>query len=349
MAIQKTNITADIISITIGVGSNDIGTLCTSNRINPWARYKPGYLYSDANNYIQFQPPRGLGNIDPRGAYLGNAYEGYNMGDYGGYNHQATAPNTPALGNIVYGSSSAGAATSRSIPFYIGEIDWQGAEATTHNAKQNLAIPLPYVHLVVNGASVGNANISAIAQNGSVNIPINYTIPAAGSQTTLNYEVWLGIDSTHFNVRVGTLAGANSAGSFTAITLNVAQLTGVSWDYSAITGGTIPTYTNFQIYGTQHNFFTSPNILNFEFVEISPFEALNGNSVLEYFRAISADCYVKGFYSSPNTLYSAGNKTLYGNNADNQITLPVGGSPSSYGEGDIITLVLSNINLGSNL
>jgi hypothetical protein len=286
-----------------------------------------------------------MGYADPRGSYLGRTDEGYNLGDFRGYNHQAMAPNTPAqLSTITYGSSSGGQSVTRQIPFYIGEIDWQGAESSTHNAKQNLAIPFPYAHLVVSGSIVGSANISSISQNGSVNIPLNYTTPAKGNSTTLNYEVWLGIDSTHFNVRVGTLAGANSVGSFTVITLNSAQITGVSWDGSSISGGDTPSYSGFYV-TKQNNFFTSPNILNYEFSDAAPFAVENGSSQLEYFRKITADCYIKGFYSSPNTLYSVGNMSFLGNNADNKITLPVGGSPSTYGDGDVLTLVLSNINL----
>lgn len=39
--ILGTNLSTTMIANTIGVGSNDVGTLCTSNKINPWSRYKP--------------------------------------------------------------------------------------------------------------------------------------------------------------------------------------------------------------------------------------------------------------------------------------------------------------------
>lgn len=45
MALPKTGITTKLVASTIGVGSNDVGTLCSSQNINMWSRAKPVHIY----------------------------------------------------------------------------------------------------------------------------------------------------------------------------------------------------------------------------------------------------------------------------------------------------------------
>ena len=47
MALSNNNIYTQLIANTIGVGSNDIGTLCSSTNINKYSKYKP-VIYANA-------------------------------------------------------------------------------------------------------------------------------------------------------------------------------------------------------------------------------------------------------------------------------------------------------------
>lgn len=116
MAIQTTGITTTLVGNTIGLASNDVGTLCSSNKINKWSKYKPvaypattttginnwwqgyrpsydvGYfnLYgikmpiittlSDTNSVWEYDPPRG------------GADEPYRIGDFKNYQHNSIPP-----------------------------------------------------------------------------------------------------------------------------------------------------------------------------------------------------------------------------------------------------------------
>ena len=40
-ALPLTGITTSLVAQTIGVGSNDVGTLCSSTKINKWSKWKP--------------------------------------------------------------------------------------------------------------------------------------------------------------------------------------------------------------------------------------------------------------------------------------------------------------------
>ena len=56
MALGTTNISTTLVANTIGVGSNDVGTLCTSTKINKWSKYKPisaPFVVSDSNWFPQ--------------------------------------------------------------------------------------------------------------------------------------------------------------------------------------------------------------------------------------------------------------------------------------------------------
>ena len=41
MALGTTNISTSLVAQTIGEGSNDVGTLCKSTKINMWSKRKP--------------------------------------------------------------------------------------------------------------------------------------------------------------------------------------------------------------------------------------------------------------------------------------------------------------------
>lgn len=106
MALGTTNIDTRLVGNAIGSGSNDVGTLCTSNKINKWSKYKPvryntlspltdaelklaNYGFDIANmvktdavsaasiNWNYLKP-------------LGGANSPYRLGDFRSYEHTAT-------------------------------------------------------------------------------------------------------------------------------------------------------------------------------------------------------------------------------------------------------------------
>jgi hypothetical protein len=345
MAIPQSGITTTLVGQTIGLGSNDVGTLCTSTKINPWSRYKPGYLTVEPDGTIGFQLPRGMGYNDPRGSYLGRPDEGYNLGDFRGYNHQAKAPYAVARNNMIYDSSQVGNQETVGLSFYIGEIDWAQTESA-HNAKQDLK-PLPFVNVMASGSSVSGiitsgASVSSVDQNGYVNVPISYTVPQ--HYLIIEYEFWFGTSLTNNVVRVGNFAGAKSTGKFSILT-GGPQLTTMSYDGNVPITANGVTYTDFQISGNQTTYLASGNTLGYRFANTSPFVVHDTNNNSIPYSGVSITGYLTGFASDPDAQYGTGYQPipLKGNNVDNQITLPTGGSPSTYGDGDLITFVITHV------
>ena len=49
----------------LDVDSLDLGTLCSSEKVNPWSRYRPGYWYNNAG-ILAFHRPLGINYTDNR-------------------------------------------------------------------------------------------------------------------------------------------------------------------------------------------------------------------------------------------------------------------------------------------
>jgi hypothetical protein len=107
-ALPTTGITTSMVAKAIGEGSNDVGTLCKSTKINKWSKWKP--IRSNKITGITEQvlqsvnfgfPLQGLTD-DPQDVISydflynkprGGAYnEFFRLGDFRGYNHNALAP-----------------------------------------------------------------------------------------------------------------------------------------------------------------------------------------------------------------------------------------------------------------
>ena len=103
MALGTTNISTTLVANTIGVGSNDVGTLCTSSKINKWSKWKP-VNYSSNNSLTidqlketnfgfnivtntNLDSPTGWSYVKPTGGMTSP----YRLGDFRGYNHLATS------------------------------------------------------------------------------------------------------------------------------------------------------------------------------------------------------------------------------------------------------------------
>ena len=108
MKLPNNNITTTLISNTIGTVSNNIGVLCTSNKINKWSKYKP-ISYSSINNiYTDDSIIQSINyglSISASTNYkalsywiyikpTGGSTSPYRLGDFRNYNHAATPPIT---------------------------------------------------------------------------------------------------------------------------------------------------------------------------------------------------------------------------------------------------------------
>ena len=123
MALGTTNISTSLVAQTIGEGSNDVGTLCKSTKINKWSKWKPiavpkptGLTVTEliAHNcgftipyYDQLEKFQNLGEWifnPPRGVYTG-VNEPFRLGDFRNYNHDAPVPFTLTMQNNMGGTN----------------------------------------------------------------------------------------------------------------------------------------------------------------------------------------------------------------------------------------------------
>ena len=106
MAIGTTNISTTLVGNTIGLASNDVGTLCSSTLINKWAKYKP-VRYNTISPITDSQRKEvyygfDIANMVKTDAVsaasinwnylkpLGGANSPYRLGDFRSYEHTAT-------------------------------------------------------------------------------------------------------------------------------------------------------------------------------------------------------------------------------------------------------------------
>ena len=120
-ALPLTGITTSLVAQTIGVGSNDVGTLCSSTKINKWSKWKPisiakvtGLTESDLQsaNYGLSIPAADSDD----GTYLsqtwgyikptGGANSPYRLGDFRAYEHAAVLPFNLIMPNYIAVGSS---------------------------------------------------------------------------------------------------------------------------------------------------------------------------------------------------------------------------------------------------
>lgn len=118
MALPTTGITTTLVAQTIGEASNDVGTLCSSTKINKWSKWKPiryskssGLIVSEffgaGNNWGVIKPAARVGgtggDYDVKNAIInaatldlwthdkptGTYISPYRLGDFRNYNHSA--------------------------------------------------------------------------------------------------------------------------------------------------------------------------------------------------------------------------------------------------------------------
>jgi hypothetical protein len=82
MALPTTDISISAVKAVLSESTNNLSELCTSANLNQWAKYKPA-KYGIGNDAWSE-------NAVARGA--ASATQGYRLGDFRGYNHDATPP-----------------------------------------------------------------------------------------------------------------------------------------------------------------------------------------------------------------------------------------------------------------
>ncbi len=133
MALPNTGITTSMVAQAIGVGSNDVGTLCKSNKINKWSKWKPISLaevtpitiddLKNSNFGLNIPYFSSLGNINTEDSFLyvlknktfswnyikpsGGSTSPYRLGDFRNYNHSAVIPivSSDSYSAFIYNNS----------------------------------------------------------------------------------------------------------------------------------------------------------------------------------------------------------------------------------------------------
>lgn len=116
MSLGSTNITTALISSTIGLASNDVGTLCKSSNVNKWSKYKPVSFASNSpitlaniqyTNYgfnIPYTADNSDGSLGTTWTYIkpsGGSSSPYRLGDFRLYNHSSVQPFSTVIPNSV--------------------------------------------------------------------------------------------------------------------------------------------------------------------------------------------------------------------------------------------------------
>lgn len=122
MALPNSNISTSLVKSTLGAATNDVGSLCIHPNINKWSRWKPvrsskvtGLIETDLENaQFGFDFPAainaGVSILSQNWVYdkpRGLAYnEGYRLGDFRNYNHQAGIPFTISIPDTFLANAS---------------------------------------------------------------------------------------------------------------------------------------------------------------------------------------------------------------------------------------------------
>lgn len=135
--IQTTGITTSLVGQTLGLASTDIGTLCSSSKINKWSKFKPvKYAGINSNYWKATDGNCGLSiptansittltNLVNTGVTwnydkpTGGATSPYRLGDFRGYNHSAESPIAVDVPETAYQSNG-----SIQVSMFLNEDDY---------------------------------------------------------------------------------------------------------------------------------------------------------------------------------------------------------------------------------
>ena len=201
MILPNTNVDIIMVRSATGTSSMDLGTLCSSENVNKYSRYRPGYWYVDTSGNLQFQRPRGAGHNDLRGSRYGLPYEAFALGDFRGYNTLAPAPslnNGTDFYEVIFSSESGGSTKEVEVVLNLGEVDWFGEE-TEFRGKNS--IPANYNTVYAERKSVNQTiwsvagschkdNLERSGNTARAPINISVTVPSSGS---IDYNLRFGL------------------------------------------------------------------------------------------------------------------------------------------------------------
>ena len=211
-----TNIDVAEVKSTIGVSSNDVINLTTSDNINIWSRNRAGYLYNNGG-VLGFQKPRGHATADPRGGF-----EDYNLGDFRLYNHTATPPKMTQLGDIQISETS-----TLTASLDLGEVDWNNTGTYKHS--HNSLGYVTHVWFIVDGSDFKSIPLTECSRYVTADIPVSVS---AGSSHTYTIEAALGT-LQHSLVKLGTLKGCVGSTTAKVESLNPAYFVGMEFKYGS--------------------------------------------------------------------------------------------------------------------
>jgi hypothetical protein len=351
MALGTTNISTAVVNTELGSPYTTprlVSDLCTHANVQKWSRYKPGYFYPEATSdkFIWYQVPRGSGYIDPRGTNSddGGNKESYRLGDFRGYNHTASAAYVTFPSATIEFASGTGTSFGISRTFYAEEIDWENDGV--YRESHNWAGPITHVHMLdaLDDSIQGTATLPAIS--GNVSIPLDGVSLTPGVLVTKTYHLAFGVDSTHWNLKLGTNYGAGGIGDVKMLELNARQIYPAAFDDSSFGGGANDPYNAVDIQGTNTNRFNGATQAIWDYATTSAWRCYYTGSDYDDYGNITADWYIKGFKGQLTTEYLAASAMAFASNgANNTVTLPVSGSPSTFSDGDEISLILRNLTI----
>lgn len=200
MRLSTDNISIMMVRNALSYPSTDLGTLCTCDNVNKYSRFRPGYWYVDTSGDLAFQKPRGGGYNDPRGTDpSGISVEAYKLGDFRGYNHDASSPSFNTGSDVfetTFPSSAGGGTKNIEIVFNLGETDWFGEESQ-YRGKNNITTAYDTIYAArLNGSTrtiVGSCHKNDLEISGnSARAPITVSLYMNASGTT-TYTLYFGL------------------------------------------------------------------------------------------------------------------------------------------------------------
>lgn len=160
MALPNNNITTSMVRNELGESTNNVGQLCTSNKIYKWSPKKPYSLIppTDADMNKPYPPVDGLWRLQNGDVIYkkpsGGASDPYRLGDFRGYNHSAappcwaevTGPSTIIEGSIEW----------ITIKLHTGAINPTSITQKTNPIKRTMGEGYGGIAIAERGKSVGS-------------------------------------------------------------------------------------------------------------------------------------------------------------------------------------------------
>lgn len=221
-ALPTTGITTSMVAAAIGEASNDVGTLCRSNKINMWSKWKPvsfnkitGLTATDLQNVdYGLVPPTASTNyasiVSSKWTYIkptGGSSSPYRLGDFRNYNHNAIPP-CSLEGDISVNR------TFISSKDFVLPITMEGSENQIGINEFSGDIGAMYYAIIVkDGTAEYIKTASTTLANGGTSIPIDYTTAPFNADKTLTIYHLLS------NVAKTTLTPLADAGTISYLSL----------------------------------------------------------------------------------------------------------------------------------